>query len=50
MGYVDAGGFRFDTALKGNSNAGHEGLAYGNAELAANTEELDTLLEYLKTL
>ena len=50
MGYVDAGGFRFDTGLKGNSNAGHEGLAYGNAELAANPDELDALLEYLKTL
>jgi hypothetical protein len=50
MGYVDAGGFRFDTTVPGNSNAGHEGLIYGNAELAANPDELDALLEYLKTL
>ena len=50
MGFVDAGGFRFDTALDGNRNTGHDGPDYGNAELAADPAELAALLEYLKTL
>ncbi len=50
MGFIDEGGYRFDTALPGNANAGHDGPGYGNAELMANPAELDALLEYLKTL
>ncbi len=38
--------FRYDTALEGNSNAGHEGPAYGTQLSAA---EKTALLEYLKT-
>jgi mono/diheme cytochrome c family protein len=38
--------FRYDTAVAGNSNAGHEGRAYGT-ELS--TAEKAALLEYLKT-
>jgi cytochrome c2 len=38
--------FRYDTALAGNSNAGHEGARYGT-ELAAS--EKDALVEFLKT-
>jgi hypothetical protein len=38
--------FRFDTALPGNGNAGHEGPAYGTALPSADKE---ALLEYLKT-
>jgi hypothetical protein len=41
---AEAGGVRFDTALKGNSNAGH---TYG-ANLSR--QEREWLLEYLKTL
>jgi mono/diheme cytochrome c family protein len=41
---AEAGGVRFDTSLKGNSNAGH---VYG-AKLSPQEREL--LLEYLKTL
>jgi hypothetical protein len=38
--------FKFDTAVPGNANVGHEGKAYGT-ELAA--EDKDALVEYLKT-
>ncbi|MGH7957613.1 MAG: cytochrome c [Opitutaceae bacterium] len=38
--------FRFDTALPGNGNAGHEGRAYGT-ELAP--ADKDALIEFLKT-
>lgn len=38
--------FLYDTALPGNSNAGHSGKAYGT-ELSTN--EKDALVEYLKT-
>ena len=38
--------FRFDTALPGNGNQGHEGKAFGT-ELPA--DEKDALIEYLKT-
>ena len=38
--------FRFDTAERGNGNAGHEGTAYGTDLPAA---EKNALLEYLKT-
>ena len=41
---AEASGVRFDTSLKGNSNAGH---TYG-ATLSREQREL--LLEYLKTL
>jgi hypothetical protein len=37
--------FRFDVAVPGNGNAGHEGKAYGT-ELAA--DQKDALVEYLK--
>lgn len=51
VGYVstsdvdDTSSFKFDTALKGNSNQGHE---YGVNELT--DEQRQELLEYLKTL
>lgn len=38
--------FRFDTTVKGNSNAGHEGRRYGTELEDA---EKDALLEFLKT-
>jgi cytochrome c553 len=38
--------FRYDTSVPGNSNAGHEGKAYGT-ELA--DADKDALVEYLKT-
>lgn len=38
--------FLYDTSLPGNSNAGHEGAAYGT-QLSA--DEKDALVEYLKT-
>jgi hypothetical protein len=38
--------FRYDTALPGNGNAGHEGPAYGT-DLPA--EAKDALIEFLKT-
>ena len=38
--------FRFDTALPGNGNAGHEGKAYAT-EIA--DDEKAALVEYLKT-
>ena len=38
--------FKFDTAVPGNANVGHEGKAYGT-ELAP--EDKDALVEYLKT-
>lgn len=50
-----SGGFKFDTSLQGNSNSGHEygtGVSKekgGDGELLK-PEELDELLEYLKTL
>lgn len=47
IGFVNHGSFRFDTSLKGNSNLGHD---YNNAELQANPEKLEALIEYLKTL
>jgi mono/diheme cytochrome c family protein len=40
------GFFRYDTALPGNGNAGHEGAAYGT-ELSDGDK--DALVEYLKT-
>ena len=44
VGFVDQGGFEFDTALPGNSNAGHEyGVVFTDAQRAA-------LIEYLKSL
>lgn len=39
--------FRYDTAVAGNSNRGHEGRAYGTELSAA---EKDALVEYMKTL
>jgi hypothetical protein len=50
VGFVDEGGFLFDTGLPGNSNAGHEGPRYGTDRLSADRETLEALLEYLKTL
>jgi hypothetical protein len=47
VGFVDTGGFLFDTSLPGNSNAGHE---YGADALSRDPGALDALLEYLKTL
>jgi len=38
--------FRYDTAVPGNANVGHEGKAYGT-ELSA--QDKDALVEYLKT-
>ena len=38
--------FPFDTRRPGNSNAGHEGEAYGTGMPAA---DKDALVEYLKT-
>ena len=38
--------FAFDTRRPGNSNAGHEGEAYGTGMPAA---DKDALVEYLKT-
>jgi len=38
--------FRYDTAVPGNANTGHEGKAYGT-ELSA--QDKDALVEYLKT-
>ena len=42
-----SGGFLFDTRLRGNGNAGHEGAMYGT-ELTE--DQRRDLLEYLKTL
>ena len=39
-------GFKYDTAIKGNSNAGHEGPAYGTD---LTVEQKRALVEYLKT-
>ncbi len=50
VGFVDDGAYLFDTRLPGNSNRGHEGPEYGTAELQADPEVLEALLEYLKTL
>jgi hypothetical protein len=38
--------FKFDTNVPGNSNQGHEGLAYGTH---LSPDEKTALLEYLKT-
>jgi hypothetical protein len=38
--------FRFDTAVPGNANVGHEGAAYGTELPPA---DKDALVEYLKT-
>jgi hypothetical protein len=40
-------GFHYDTAIEGNSNAGHEGKNYGTA---LPLQEKQALVEYLKTL
>ncbi len=50
MGFRNNGASTLNTRLPGNSNAGHDGPSYGNAELAANPDMLNALLEYLKTL
>ena len=50
MGFKDDGASILDTRLPGNSNAGHDGPSYGNAEFAADPQTLNALLEYLKTL
>jgi hypothetical protein len=42
------GGFKFDTSLQGNSNAGHDGAAYGVGQM--NEEDRWDLIEYLKSL
>lgn len=47
IGFVNEGGYLFDTSLPGNSNKGHE---YGVNALSGNPELVDALLEYLKTL
>ncbi len=52
VGFISSGpdaeqaGWRLDTGLRGNSNAGHEGYAYGT--LLAPRQK-DALIEYLKT-
>jgi hypothetical protein len=38
--------FRFDTAVRGNANAGHEGPRFGTA---LSPSDKDALVEYLKT-
>jgi hypothetical protein len=38
--------FRFDTQVKGNSNLGHEGEAYGTS---LSDEQKDAIVEYMKT-
>lgn len=50
MGFEDNGASVLDTSRPGNSNAGHDGPIYGNAELSADPDRLDALLEYLKKL
>ncbi|MEP1209573.1 MAG: di-heme-cytochrome C peroxidase [Rhizobiaceae bacterium] len=50
MGFRDDGDFTLDTSLPGNSKTGHDGPIYGNMRLKENPEELNALLEYLKTL
>lgn len=45
VGYVNTGGFLFDTSVPGNRNVGHE---YGTAELTE--EQRRELVEYLKSL
>ncbi|WFE91529.1 di-heme-cytochrome C peroxidase [Roseibium porphyridii] len=47
LGFIDAGGFVVDTSLPGNSNTGHE---YSTRFFRDNPEQLDALLEYIKTL
>jgi RoxA-like, cytochrome c-like len=53
VGYLStpaANAFRFDTTLRGNSNAGHE---YGRGEygkIPFTEEEIQALVEYMKTL
>lgn len=43
-----AGGFKFDTAIPGNWNSGHDGPEYGTSTLTE--EQRWQLVEYLKTL
>ena len=50
MGFINDGASVLDTSRPGNSNAGHDGPIYGNAELAADPARMEALLEYLKTL
>jgi mono/diheme cytochrome c family protein len=40
--------FRFDTRESGNANTGHDGPAFGAADLSS--EDVEALLEYLKSL
>ena len=47
LGFVNEGGFLFDTNLPGNSNSGHE---YGADVLANDPDLVNALLEYIKTL
>ena len=47
IGFVNQGGYLFDTTLRGNSNLGHD---YGTADLQANPKKLNALIEYLKML
>ncbi len=50
MGFRNEGAFTLNTGLPGNSNAGHDGPIYGNEVLAKDSDRMDALLEYLKTL
>ncbi|WP_377190480.1 di-heme-cytochrome C peroxidase [Ruegeria meonggei] len=50
MGFVNEGDYTFDTSLSGNSNNGHDGPIYGNAELSKDPTMMNALLEYLKSL
>ncbi len=53
VGYVSrpsAKAFRFDTSLKGNSNAGHEYGRGAYGQEAFSEEEIQSLVEYMKTL
>ena len=45
-GLAERYGWRYDTRLPGNGNAGHEGPAYGTGLSAA---DKDALIEFLKT-
>lgn len=47
LGFIDDGDFLLDTSKKGNRNTGH---TYGHNRFKNNPEEIDALLEYLKTL
>ena len=50
MGFVDAGGYLFNTTVPGNLNTGHEGIEYGSETYKNDEDLLNALLEYLKTL